>query len=131
MEDLLAGRIGSSGGSAMPPSRRSASATCASFAAELRLVGEVLEAAAAARGVVRARRVDAVRPGREDFGGERLGVAALDLRHARADRVARKAAPDEDDEAVQTRDTVAAVGERLDVSSSSWPFVTGAAMEPA
>ena len=44
----------------------------------------------------------------------RLGVAALHLRDARAHRVARQAAPDEDDEAVEARDAVPAEGERVD-----------------
>ena len=58
---------------------------------ELRLVGEILEAAAAARGEVRARRVDALGPRPQDLGRERLRVAALDLRDPRADAVAREA----------------------------------------
>ena len=82
---------------------------------DLRLVGEILEAAAAAGGEVGARRLDPVRRRLEHVDGERLGVAALHLRHARADAVARQPAADEDDEAVQARDAVAAVGERLDV----------------
>ena len=51
---------------------------------DLRLVGEILEAAAAAGRVVRARRLDALRRRLEHLGRERLGVAALHLRHARA-----------------------------------------------
>ena len=81
---------------------------------ELRVVGEVLEAAAAAGRVVRAGRVDALRPRPEDLDGERLRVAALHLRHPRPDRVAGEAAADEDDESVQPRDAVPAVGERVD-----------------
>src|SRR5581483_12238223 len=73
---------------------------------DLRRVGEALEAAAAAGGIVGAGRVDAIRPGREHVGRERLGVAALHLRHAGADAVARQAAADEDDEAVGARDAV-------------------------
>ena len=94
---------------------------------ELRLVGEILEAAAAARGVVRARRVDALRPGRDDLGGDRLGVAALHLRHAGAHGVAGQAAPDEDDEAVEPRDAVAAEGERVDRELELLVPLTGAA----
>ena len=41
--------IGSTGGSSMPAIRRSESSTHASFAVDLRVVGEILEAAAAAR----------------------------------------------------------------------------------
>ena len=82
---------------------------------DLRLVREILEAAAAAGREVLARRLDAERACGEHVGRERLGEAALHLRHARADAVARQAAAHEDDEAVQPRDAVAAEGERLDV----------------
>ena len=82
---------------------------------ELHLVREILEAAAAAGGVVRARRLDALRPGREDVDRERLGVIPLHLRHARANAVSGKAATHEDDVAVQPRDAVPAVCEGLDV----------------
>jgi len=81
---------------------------------ELSVVGEVLEAAPPAGGVVRARRVDAQRSRRDDRGRDRLGVAALHLRHARADRVAWKPASHEDDEAVEPGNAVAAVRERVD-----------------
>ena len=81
---------------------------------ELRRVVEILEAAAAAGGVVGARRVDAVRPGGEHLGDDRLGVAALRLRHARLHPVAREAAAHEDDEAVEARDAVPAEGEGVD-----------------
>jgi hypothetical protein len=60
------------------------------------------------------RRVDAERPRRHDLGRERLGVAALHFRDARLHGVSRQTAPDEDDESVESRDTVPAVGERLD-----------------
>ena len=82
---------------------------------ELRAVLEILEAAAAALGEVRARRLDALRPRPHDLGGERLCVRALHLRHARAHAIARQAAAHEDDEPVEARDAVAAVRERLDV----------------
>src|SRR5439155_25160291 len=82
---------------------------------ELRLVREVLEAAAAAGGVVRARRLDALRAGRENVDRERLGVVALHLGDTRAHAVSRQAAPDEDDVPVQPCDAVAAERERLDV----------------
>ena len=82
---------------------------------ELRLVREILEAAAAAGGVVRARRLDALRARREDVDRERLRVVPLHLRHACAHAVAGKAAADEDDVAVQPRDAVPAVREGLDV----------------
>jgi hypothetical protein len=82
---------------------------------ELNAVSEVLEAAAAAGRVVRAGRVDAARARLDDLYRERLRMAALDLRHSRPDGVARQAPADEDDEAVEPRDAVAAVGERVDV----------------
>src|SRR5262245_35814883 len=81
---------------------------------DLRLVREVLEAAAPAGRIVGARRIDALGPRLQHLGRERLGVAALHLRHARAHGVARQAAPHEDDEAVQPRDAVPAVRERVD-----------------
>ena len=81
----------------------------------LHRVVEILEAAAAAGRVVRARRLDALRRRLEHLRRERLGEPALHLRHARAHAIARKPAPDEDDEAVQARDAVAAVGERVDL----------------
>ena len=81
---------------------------------ELRLVGEVLEAAAAAGRVMGARSLDALGARLDDFDCERLGMAALDLRDPCPHRVARQAAANEDDEAVQPRDAVAAVRERVD-----------------
>ena len=82
---------------------------------DLRLVREILEAAAAAIRVVLARRLDPRRARLDDLDGERLGVVALHPRHARAHGVARQPALDEEDEAVQARDAVPAVGERLDL----------------
>ena len=82
---------------------------------ELLVVGVILEPAAAAGAEVRARRDDTVGPWREHLEHRRLGEPTLDLRDAGADRVAGQAAPDEDDESVQPRDAVAAVGERVDV----------------
>ena len=82
---------------------------------ELRLVCEILEAAAAAGREMRARRIDALRPGAEDLGRERFRMAALHLRHARAHAIAGKTTADEDDVAVQPCNAVAAVRERLDV----------------
>ncbi len=70
---------------------------------------------------MRARRLDPVRARRDELGRGRLGEAALDLRHARADAVAGQPAPDEDDEAVRARDAVAAVGERVDVELELLP----------
>ena len=63
---------------------------------------------------MRARRHDAVGARREHVDRGRLGEAALHLRHPRPHRVARQATADEDDEPVQARDAVAAVGERVD-----------------
>ena len=82
---------------------------------ELRLVREILEAAAAAGGKVSARRLDALGPRPEHLGRERLGMAALDLRDPRAHAVAGEPSPHEDDEAVEPRDAVAAERERVDV----------------
>ena len=81
---------------------------------ELRLVPEILETAAAAGRVVLARRVDTQRARIEDLDRERLRMPPLHLRHAGPNAVAGKPAADEDDEAVQPRDAVAAEGERLD-----------------
>ena len=95
--------------------RASASRDLALLRRELRLVGEVLEAAAAAGRVVRARRLDA-----RGAGLERPRVASASawfrftfVTRART-RSPGKAAADEDDEAVQARDAVPAVGERVD-----------------
>ena len=82
---------------------------------KLCLVREILEAAAAARRKVGARRVDPLRPWLQDLGRERLGVTALDLGHARANAVARQPAPDKDDEAVEPRNAVSSERQRVDV----------------
>ena len=82
---------------------------------ELSLVGEVLEPAAAAGRVVGAWRLDALGARLDDLDSGGFRVAALDLRDSRANGVARQTAADEDDEPVQARDAVAAVGERVNV----------------
>ena len=92
----------------------------------LRVVGEVLETAAAAGREVLARRLDALRPGVDDLDRLGLGVAALHLRHARANRVARQPAPHEDDEAAEPCDAgtgrpALAVGERVDLELDLLP----------
>ena len=99
----------------MPTESRERVADLRLLGLELVLVGVILEPAAAAGAEVRARRFDPVRAGRQHLERGRLGEPALDLRDLRAHRVARQAAPHEDDEAVQARDAVAAVGERVDV----------------
>ncbi len=81
---------------------------------DLGVVREILEAASAAGGEVRARRHHALRPRDEHLRRECLRVPALHLRHPGAHRVAGQASPDEDDEAVEARDAVPSVGERLD-----------------
>ena len=81
---------------------------------DLLLVGQILETAAAAGRVVRARRFDPPVARLEHLGRERLREAALHLRDARPDEIAGQPAPHEDDEAVQPRDAVAAVRERVD-----------------
>ena len=78
---------------------------------DLRLVGEILEATTAASGVVRAWRLDARRACLDDLERRRLGVVSFHLRHPGTNRVSRKPAADEDDEPVQARDAVPAVGE--------------------
>ena len=82
---------------------------------DLRLVGEILETAAAAGGVVDARRLDPLRPLPDDLDRQRLRVVPLHVRHPRAHRVPGQAAADEDDEPVQAGDAVPAVGERVDL----------------
>jgi hypothetical protein len=81
----------------------------------LRVVGQILETAAAARGVVAARRLDAPRAGRHDLCRQGLREIALHLRHTCSDAVAGQPAPDEDDVPVQAPDPVSAVRQRLDV----------------
>ena len=81
---------------------------------ELRLVREILEPAAAAGRIVLTGGVDPKRARLEHLDRQRLRMPALDLRDARTHAVARQPAPNEDDEAVQPRDAVAAEGERLD-----------------
>src|SRR5256885_16302494 len=54
-------------------------------------------------------------PGPELLGGARLCVTAVDIRAPRPGSVAGEPASHEDDEAVEPRDAVAAVRERLDV----------------
>ena len=92
---------------------------------ELRLVGEVLEAAAAAGRIVGARSLHAGSARVDDLERRRLGVGALHVRDAGLDRVARKAPPDEDDEAVQAPDAVATVGERVDLELELLVFPNG------
>ena len=112
----------------MPPSRTSASRTCASFCGDLGLVGEILEATAAAGRIVGAGRLDPLAARLEHLGRQSLREAALHLRHAGPHEIAGQPSADEDDEAVQTRDAVAAERERVDASSSSSPIFTGAAI---
>src|SRR5262245_31443110 len=81
---------------------------------ELRLVREVLEAAASAGGVVRAWSLDARRAWLDDLERDRLRVAPLDLRDPRPHEISREPPPDEDDEPVQPRDARPTVGERVD-----------------
>jgi hypothetical protein len=52
-------------------------------------------------------------------------VVPLHLRHAGADDVPREPAADEDDEPVQARDAVPAVGERLDPEVELLVFTDG------
>jgi hypothetical protein len=98
---------------------------------DLRLVGEVLEAAAPAGRVVLAGRLHAGRTRLDDLEGDRLGVVSLHLRDLRAHRVAREPAADEDDEAVQARDAVPAVGERVDREVELLVLLDGGCSHPA
>ena len=93
---------------------------------ELRLVGEILEAAAAASRVVGAGSLDARGALLDDLDRHRLGVAPLHLGDAGAHEVARERAVDEDDEAVQARDATPAVRERVDPELDLLSFLTGA-----
>jgi hypothetical protein len=63
---------------------------------------------------VPARRLDPQRAGLEHFDRKSFRVPALNLRHPRANPVARQSSAHEDDEAVEPGDAVAAEGERLD-----------------
>src|SRR5262249_26291374 len=83
---------------------------------ELLLVGEILEAAAAAlaRAIVRARCVDTVGARLETLDGPRLGEALAAAEHAGAHAVAGKGIVHEDDEALPVSDALAAQGEPLD-----------------
>ncbi len=92
---------------------------------DLFLVGEILEAAAAAGRVVGARGVDAERAAGDDLLGDRLGEPPLHLRHSGTDRVARQPAPDEDDEAVEAGDAVAAERQRVDAKLDLFPDPNG------
>jgi len=58
---------------------------------------------------MRARSLHALRARLHDLERQRLRVISLDVRHARANRVAGQPAADEHDEAVQPRDPVPAV----------------------
>ena len=107
-DDLLERRVGEAG----QPLQRVADPLL--LRRELGRVGEILEAAAPAGRKVGARRDDALGPGREDVGDDRLGVAALHLRDPGAHRVAGEAAAGEDDKAVEAPDAVPAEGERVD-----------------
>ena len=91
----------------------------------LHLVAQVLKAAAAARGEVVAGRLDAVGARLDDLERGRLRVAPLHLRHAREHGVAGQPAAHEDDEPVQPRDAVAAVGERVDAELELLPLGDG------
>ena len=83
---------------------------------DLGLVAEILEAAAAAPFVVvLARRVRALRAGDEHLRRGRLGEPALHLGHLGANGVAGQPPANENDEAVQPGNAVAAVGEGVDL----------------
>ena len=93
---------------------------------ELHVVGEVLEAAAAAGGEVVARRLDAVGARLHDLHGRRLRMAAADLRHAGAHDVAGQAAAHEEDEAVSRPTPLPPYASASILTSTSSPEATGA-----
>ena len=82
--------------------------------AQLRLVAQGLPLAAAALVGARAVRADAQGRGVEELDDARLGEAALAARDADAHAVAGQAAAHEEDEVVDARDALAAVGEPVD-----------------
>ena len=122
------GTISSSGGSAIPASRWNASRTCACFCASCAAYARSWKRQPPQAGKCSHGASTRCGPGSNDLGRERLRVGALHLRDARAHAVAGQAAAHEDDEPVEPRDAVAAVGERLDVSSTSSSILTGAAI---
>ena len=89
---------------------------------DLALVGEVLEAAAAARPEVSAGRFDPSRTGLQERRARRLGEAALHLGDAGAHEVARQPAAHEHDEAVEPPDAVPAVREGVDADLDLLPL---------
>ena len=97
---------------------------------QLRLVGEVLPAAAAARTEVRAGGLDPVGALLQGLDRDRVAVASLDLRDASAHAVAGKGPVDEQDEVVEPRDAAPAEGQRaddeLDLAASLGPCRHGA-----
>jgi hypothetical protein len=95
---------------------------------ELRGVGEILEAAAATGGEMRARRLDPLGPRPEDLGRERLRVAALDLRDPRPDAVAGSPRRTKTTKPSSRATPLPPYASESTSSSSSSPFVTGAAI---
>ena len=81
---------------------------------QLRLVVEVLPAAAAARAEVRAGGLDPVGALLQGLDRDRVAVASLDLRDASAHAVAGQGPVDEQDEVVEPRDAAPAEGQRAD-----------------
>ena len=97
-----------------PPETHERVAHLSRLLGELDVVREVLEAAAAARRIVVARRLHTVGAGLDDLHRQRLGMASPHLRHAGAHDVPGQAPPHEEDVAVEPPDAVAAVCERVD-----------------
>ena len=96
----------------------------------LGVVGEVLEAAAAAGAEVTAGCLHAIAARLEQGRADRLREAALHLRRASLDEVAGQPAADEDDEAVDPSHAVAAVGERVDAHVELVPCADGGCHAP-
>ena len=81
---------------------------------DLHVVGEILEATAAADAEVPAWGFDTRRARCDEIGHDALREPALHLGDSRAHVVTGHAAPDEDDEPVMARNTAPAKGERVD-----------------
>ena len=88
---------------------------------ELEVVGEILPATATAGAEVRARRLDASRPGLEPLDRDGLAVPALDLGDASPHEVAGQRALDEHDHAFVASHASAAGRERVDAQIELLP----------
>src|ERR1700751_3519483 len=103
------------GGSPMPPRRWSASRTCACFCSSCVSYARSWKRQPPPAGGGAQGASTRGGPARAASGGNPLWGLALPLGDPRAPGVARQAAAHEDAVAVEPRDAVAAVGERLDL----------------